>query len=121
MILSHKKTRGFCAALFLVGLAFLAYFQTFWPWILVVIGTVLGFRGIALGKIYDGIFNFSTSIILTITYEMKITWSYVLPVILVIAAIYEIYKAYIDETNLSVDESIEDKNHELEEQESSKD
>jgi len=44
-----------------------------------------------------------------------------LPVILVIAAIYEIYKAYIDETNLSIDESIEDKNHELEEQESSKD
>jgi hypothetical protein len=117
MILSHKKTKAFSFALLFVGLAFLAFFQTFWPWILLVIGVVLGFRSFAYGKIYEAIFNFSTFAILTFTYESPFSWSIVLPIILVIAAIFEVYKAFIDETTLSTQESIEDKQHELEEKE----
>lgn len=115
MILSHKKTRAFCVALFLVGMAFLTFYQSFWPWILVVIGVVLAFRSFALGKIYEAIFNFLTFGTLTATYFLQISWSIVLPIILVVTAIFEIYKAYNDEVVLSDEEIIEDKQHELEE------
>ena len=121
MILSHKKTRAFMVALFLVGLSFLAFYQTFWPWILIVVGASLGFRSIALGHYYEGVFNILTFGGLTWTYLAKISWSIVLPIVLVIAAIYEVYKAYVEEVELTERDKLEDKQHELEEEEQEKD
>lgn len=115
MILSHKKTRAFCIALFLTGSALLIFLNTFLPWFLLVIGTVLAFRSYALGKIYEACMNFGIFAALTAAIYFQKYWNIVIPIILIIAAIFEVYKAFVDETELSSDEIIEDKKHEIEE------
>ncbi len=115
MILSHRKARAYSTAILLVGLAFLFFFESFWPWIFVVIGSSLTFRSIALGRYYEGALNAFIFSALTLTYQFNISWSLVLPIILVISALYEIYKAYFDEVYPDEIEKIEDKQHEMEE------
>lgn len=115
MILSHRKARAYSFTLFFLGLAILTYFNFVWPWILLLIGVVLGLKSFSLGKIYEGLMNLFIFLSLTIGYLYKLSWGVAIPVILVIASIFEIYKAYKDEIELSIDETIEDKKHEFEE------
>jgi predicted membrane protein len=115
MILSHKKTKAFCIALFLTGFALLIFLNSFYPWFLLVIGTVLAFRSFALGKTYEACMNFGIFAALTAAIFFQKYWNIVIPIILVIAAIFEVYKAFVDETDLTPEETIEDKKHEIEE------
>ena len=115
MILSHRKARAYSFTLFFSGLAILTYFNLVWPWVLLLIGIVLGLKSFFLGKVYEGLMNLFIFLGLTIGYLYKLSWGIAIPIILVIASIFEIYKSYKDEVDLTIDETIEDKKHEIEE------
>ncbi|NBO23892.1 MAG: hypothetical protein EBU93_01425 [Chlamydiae bacterium] len=115
MILSHKKAKAFSYAIFLSGLALLSYLQNYWPWLLLIIGISLSAKNIFLSKYYEAVFNILTFSILTFTYFYNYSFDYVLPIILVLASLYQLYKAFSDEVEMDTAEKIKDQNQELEE------
>ena len=87
---SLPKATQISTGLLLLGLAIIAYFDAWWPQIMLVIGVSLAVRQILVKKIYDGILSLVIfgGIFATLFYHLPY-----LPVIFVIAGLYLLFKA----------------------------
>ncbi|MDN3504518.1 MAG: hypothetical protein P0S95_02945 [Rhabdochlamydiaceae bacterium] len=112
---SKKRAKVISSALFLFGLAFLAYFESWWPGIMLVIGIPLAIRQAMLGRYYDMIISLVVFIGVFCTAQYDVSWKILLPVVFVLAAIYILGREFFSSKMSDEDEDEEDLNHEIEE------
>jgi len=115
---SKKRAHTLATALFLIGLAVLAYFNRWWPEIMLVIGIPLALEQYLLGRFYDAFVSLFVFIGVFITVQYDLPWEILLPVLFICAAIYVLFREYLEKTEESEDEKEEDINCQIEEEES---
>ena len=114
---SHRKALSLSFILFLLGLAILTLTQTWWPFIMLVVGIPVAFRQYLLGRHYDMAVSLVVFIGGFITVQFNISWQIVLPVLFTIGGIYIFFKELFTLRQMKIDEEEEDINHEIEEDE----
>jgi predicted membrane protein len=117
-ILSKKKAGALSTALFLIGLAILAFTQVWWPGIMLAIGLPMALRQYLLGRTYDMCISLLVFVGTFVTVQFDISWKIFLPILFTIGAIYVLLREFLapDEANREdeVDKD-EDIQHEMEE------
>ncbi|MEX0962398.1 MAG: hypothetical protein WDZ28_06050 [Simkaniaceae bacterium] len=111
---SQRRARNISTALFLIGLATISYNWNFWPNILIVIGAPLAIRQYLTGRIHDMIVTIIIFGGIYITDTVQIHWNLILPVILITAAIYVLFREFLDSRADTEVEQEEDLNVEIE-------
>lgn len=115
--ITSKKTAKKCSfAVFLVGLAVITYFQSWWPGIMLVIGIPLALRQALTGRHYDMGITLFVFIGAFLTVQFNISWEILLPVLFTLGGIYVFFREYIESKEASEEESEEDLNVEIEEE-----
>ncbi len=114
-IVSHKKAKALSTALLLFGLAALTITEAWWPGIMLVIGIPLALRQYLLGRPHDmavTLLIFAGTFVLV---EYDLPWRFFLPTIFSVAAIYILFREYLESQGETEEEKDEDINHEIEE------
>ncbi len=115
ILLSSNKSKAITGALFLVGLAILAFTGAWWPGIMLVIGIPLALRQFFLAKYYDMGISLIVFIGVFIVSSFSISERYFLPVLFIVGAIYIFFREYFQPTLAPEDELEEEINEEIEE------
>jgi hypothetical protein len=115
ILLSKKKTQGICGAMFLVGLAILAFTDAWWPGIMLVIGLPLAIRQYAMGRFYD--MGITLIVFGGVFFIAMFGWQQriFLPVLFIVGAIYVFFREYFESTTESEEVIEEELNEEIEE------
>lgn len=113
-LLSKKKAKAICIALFLIGLAIISYLATWWPGIMLVIGIPLALKQYLLGRHYDMGISLFVFIGVFVTVQFDISWQVLLPVLFAIGGIYILSREFLEDKEPLAEEE-EDINHEIEE------
>lgn len=92
--LSRRKANAISNGVFLIGLGILFYTNTWWPGILVAIWALLASREFLTGRLYDVFVTTFILLGLFFVYYLKIDWSVLMPVLLVLGGIYVIFREY---------------------------
>ena len=114
-ITSRKRAQAYSSALFLIGLAVLAYTEVWWPGIMLVIGLSMGLRQYLLARYHDTMVTLLVFVGTFVTVEFDISWRIFLPILFTIGAIYLVMREYMEESAESEEEVEEDTSHEIEE------
>lgn len=93
-IASRKRAHALCGALFLLSFAVLVITNSWWPAILLVIGTPLALRQYLLGKQYDGLVSLFVFGGLYVTLQFDLPWRILIPVIFTLGAIYILLREF---------------------------
>lgn len=115
-IVSYHRAKIIASALFLFGLAFLTYFNSWWPSIMLITGISLAVRQILIGHYYDALLSTVIFIGAFFTAQFDISWRVVLPVVFISGAIWLLGREFFSSTIEEESEREEDLNHELEEE-----
>lgn len=115
--MSKRKAQLLSTAFFLIGLAILTYFKTWWPSIMLVIGLPLALRQYLLGKKYDMTISLIVFLGVFITVQFNITWNILLPVLFTIGGIYIFFREFFAKPPETEKEKEENINKEIEEEE----
>lgn len=115
-ICSRKRAGRIYAAIWLVGLAFLFIMQSWWPYILLVIGTALGVKQWLVGKRRDATLTFVVFYgFFAITY-LDVSWQILVPSVMLITAFYIVAKEWLDDRRPPTEKEVEEETQkELEE------
>lgn len=115
LFVSKKKTKAYCGALFLVGLAILSYLNQWWPGIMLVIGIPLALRQFFLGRYYD--MGMTLIVFMGVFFVSLYSQAerFFLPVIFIVGAIYLLFREYFEGFDEPEDRQEEDLNEEIEE------
>ncbi|MEM1282749.1 MAG: hypothetical protein AAGG81_04270 [Chlamydiota bacterium] len=116
--LSRRKANAISNGVFLIALGVLFYTNAWWPGILVAIWSLLATRQFLTGRIYDLFISSAILLGLFFVYYLKIDWSVMMPVLLVVGGIYIIFREYYygdyeDEVkkNEEIELELEEKSH----------
>ena len=112
---SKKKAQALATALFFLGLAILAFLNSWWPAIMLVVGVPLAFRQLLLGRTYDMCLSLLVFVGTFVTVQFDIAWRIFLPILFTIGAIYVLFREFTESTKEDETEREEDLQHELEE------
>jgi predicted membrane protein len=114
---SIQKASSISGGLFLLALGLLAYFETWWPHIMLAIGFALAVRQILVKKFYDAILSIFIFGGIFVTVYYHLSW---LPVIFVIAGLFVLFRAAQsepetleeeeEETQIEIEEETDDEN-----------
>lgn len=115
---SEKKTRAISLSVLLLGLAVLSFTGAWWPWLMAVIGLSTITRHLLRGKIYDAALSLIIFGGIVVTTGWNIGGKYFLPVILILASIYMVVKAFFQPEVVTEAEAEEEQNLEISEDES---
>jgi hypothetical protein len=110
-IVSKKRAKVLSFALFLIGLAIISYLQAWWPGIMLAIGIPLALRQYMLGRPYDMCLSLFIFVGVFITVQFNITWE----ILLALAAIYIVFREFVESREEPLEDEEEDINHEIEE------
>ncbi|MBS0604406.1 MAG: hypothetical protein JSS60_05130 [Verrucomicrobia bacterium] len=114
-IVSKKRAKALCVALFLIGLAIVSYLQAFWPGIMLVVGLPLALRQYLLGRPYDMGVSLFVFVGVFVTVQFNISWEVLLPVLFALGGIYVLFREYLESKEEPLEEEEDDLNHEIEE------
>lgn len=114
-ITSKKKAHSLSTALFLIGLAILAYTEVWWPGIMLAVGLPLAFRQYLLGRTYDMLISLLVFVGTFITVQFDISWRLFLPILFTLGALYILFREFFGPDETTEDEREELLNHEIEE------
>jgi hypothetical protein len=114
-LMSRKRAQSYSTALFLLGLAVLAYTEAWWPGLMLVVGLALGLRQFLLGRTHDMIVTLTVFAGTFVTEQFDISWRVFMPVLFILGAIYILTREYLESRAESEDEIEEDTNKEIEE------
>lgn len=103
-ILSYPKASAVSTGIFFLGLAANAYYDAWWPYIMLTIGLSLALRQFLVKKFYDAFISLLIFIGIFITVHFNLT---LLPVIFIIAGLYILFKAMQNEPETIEDEDDE--------------
>jgi len=115
---SEKKTRAISLSVLFLGLAVLSFTGDWWPWLMVVIGLSTIVKHMLRGKFYDAGLSVIIFGGIVVTTGWNIGGQYFLPVLLILASIYMIIKAFFQPDIESEAEAEEEQNLEISEDES---
>ncbi|MFI5333946.1 MAG: hypothetical protein ACHQT8_02120 [Chlamydiales bacterium] len=119
-LVSKKKAKAICGALFLVGLAILSFTNDWWPGIMLVIGIPLALRQYFLGRYYDMAISLGVFVGVFLIAAFQLSQRFLLPVLFLVGAIYLLFREYFTSTTEPEDEEEENLNEELEEEQQEK-
>jgi predicted membrane protein len=114
-MVSKKRAKALCVALFLIGLAIISYLQSFWPGIMLVVGIPLALRQYLLGRSYDMGVSLFVFIGVFVTVQFDISWEILLPVLFALGGIYILFREFLESKEEPLEEEEEDINQEIEE------
>jgi predicted membrane protein len=114
-IASKRRAKALSVALFLVGLAIVAYLNAWWPGIMLAVGLPLALRQYLLGRHYDMGVSLFVFIGVFITVQFNISWEILLPVLFALGGIYILFREYLESKEEPMAEEEEDINQEIEE------
>jgi predicted membrane protein len=115
--MSRRKAHSLSFAVFLIGLALVAYFKYWWPGIMLAVGIPIAIRQYFLGKIFDMIVSLVVFIGVFVTVQFQIKWDIILPVLFTIGGLYIFFKEFFGPKEDPEVEDDEDQSHEIEEDE----
>jgi predicted membrane protein len=118
--MSRRKAHSLSFALFLIGLALVAYFKYWWPGIMLAVGIPIAVRQYLLGKIFDMIVSLVVFIGVFVTVQFQIKWDIILPVLFTIGGLYIFFKEFFGPKEDPEVEDDEDQAHEIEEDDEDK-
>jgi predicted membrane protein len=113
-LVSKKRAKNLCVALFLIGLAIISYLHSFWPGIMLAIGLPLALRQYLLGRHYDMGVTLFVFVGVFVTVQFDIAWEVLLPVLFALGGIYILFREFLESKEPLAEEE-EDINHEIEE------
>ncbi len=114
-IVSKKRAKAISVALFLIGLAIIAYLKAWWPGIMLAVGIPLALRQHLLGRHYDMGVTLFVFIGVFVTVQFDISWEVLLPVLFALGGIYILFREYLESKEEPLEEEEEDLNKEIEE------
>ncbi len=114
-LMSKRRAKVVTTALFLVGLAFVAYLKTWWPGIMLAIGLPLALRQYLLGRHYDMGVTLFVFVGVFVTVQFDISWEILLPVLFALGGVYLLFREFLESKEESLEEKEEDVNQEIEE------
>jgi len=114
-IVSKKRAKAISVALFLIGLAIIAYLRAWWPGIMLAVGIPLAIRQYLLGRHYDMGVTLFVFIGVFVTVQFDISWEILLPVLFALGGIYILFREYLESKEEPLEEEEEDINKEIEE------
>jgi hypothetical protein len=115
IITSRKRAQAYSTAVFLLGLAVLAFTDAWWPGIMLVLGLSVGLRQYLLGRIYDMMVSLLVFVGTFVTVQFDISWRVFLPILFTLGAIYILMREYIEVRAENEEEKEEDTNREIDE------
>lgn len=113
---SKRRAKSLSFALFLIGLAIVSYLNSWWPGIMLVIGIPLALRQFLRGHLYDTMVSLFIFIGIFVVVQFNFSWEFLLPVLLIVGAIYVLFREYFDSRTTPEDEEEVDLNEEIEEE-----
>ena len=120
LLVSHKKAKHIAFALFLVGIIFLSFKESWWPGILLVIGIPLSVKQYLLNKKYDVALTLFVFLGAFFSAQFNIESKIFLPILFITGGIYLLFRDLLEESTLSEHEIEEDINEEIEEKQHDK-
>lgn len=112
--MSKRKADAISNGVFLIGIGILLFTNTWWPGILLVIWAVLATRQYLTGRTYDLILSTVLLIGLFLITILKVTWSVIVPVLLVLGGIHIIFREYCVAEGAEDENPIEETEKEIE-------
>lgn len=94
-----KRAQAISTAIFLIGLAIIAYGNFWWPGIMLILGISVGLKQFILGQIYDMCVTLLVFVGTFVTVEYDISWEIFLPVLFSLGALYVLYKEFTSNDN----------------------
>ncbi|HRW58478.1 MAG TPA: hypothetical protein P5048_02530 [Chlamydiales bacterium] len=109
-VASHKKVQAVSSIIFLIGLAVLAFYNSWWPGIMLVLGLSIAARQILKGKIYDTILTLIIFVGAFIIFLKGYEQRFLLPVLFTLGALHIFIREFLafqDKTEIEKEEEIE--------------
>lgn len=119
-IVCQKKAKAFSFILFLIGVALLSYFHSWWPGIMLAVGIPLALKQYLLGRRYDVAVTLFVFLGVFVTVQFRIEWEVLLPVLFTIGGIYILCRDFLEESILPEADRETDINEEIEEEQHKK-
>ena len=114
-LISKKRSKAICSALFLIGIAVIMYLDAWWPGIMAVIGIPLALKQFFEGRVQDVFLTLAVFVGFFIVAQFNISWKILLPILFIMAAIYILCREWVEGNLVSEEEREEDLNKEIEE------
>lgn len=107
---SRKKAQILSFSFFILGIAYLAITQNWWPAIMLVFGFPIAFREYLLGRNYDAFVTIVVFLGIFLSVQFDYGWAVVLPVLFTVAGIYIFFRDFfhmVPETEVEEEEEVE--------------
>lgn len=111
---SQRRAQSVSTALFLLGLAIVSFTKSWWPNIMLVIGIPIAVRQYLLGRFHDMMISVLVFGGVYVTLNYEISWNILLPVIFLTAAIYVLFREFLETRSDTEVEKEEELNLEIE-------
>jgi len=111
---SKRRAQNLSTALFLIGLAIVAFTGSWWPNIMLVLGLPMALRQYLTGRSHEMMTTLFVFVGVWVTFSFPINWKVLLPVIFLIAAVYILFREFLDNRAQTEVEKDEDINVEIE-------
>jgi hypothetical protein len=118
--MSKKRADAISNGIFLISLGILAFADFWWPGILLAIWISLAIRQCFTGRFYDLIISTIILLGLFTVSILKLDWSVLVPVLLIVGGIYIIFREYSVAAGFEDDDPIDESEREIEEKEEEK-
>ena len=112
---SRRQIHALSGGLCLIALAMIAYWNAWWPGVMLAIGLPLALRQYLMGRNYDMWISIVVFCGVFITVQFDIHWEVLLPVLLAIGGVYILFREYIESKQESEADREEDLNQEISE------
>jgi len=112
---SKKNANTVCLGVFIGGVMILAYLGRWWPQIFLAIGSAILIRQFLRGRRYDLLVSSGIFGGLFFTYFIPVNWAFMVPVILVTAALTILFREFFVDKERFAEEQREDVHQEIEE------
>ena len=112
-IMGKKAAHALSFVLFAIGIAVLAYFNIWWPALILVLGVPIALKHYLRGEFFDTFLSLFIFFGLFITFQWQIKLNILLPVFFTIGGIYIFFREFIG----SKDKSNQDNEKDEEEEE----
>jgi hypothetical protein len=113
-ITSAKRAHALAMAAFLLGLALIVFYsEWFWPGIMLVIGLPLALRHYLLGHTYDMLVALLIFGGVFVSTAFNISWNGFFPTMLIVGALYILFREFFGPDDTTEDEREEEINREI--------
>ena len=108
-VIMRKRAKIIALIFFLIALAIITYFGTWWPGIMLAVGLPLAILQYLQGRLYDVAISLFVFVGAWITVQFNIQWEVLLPILFGIGGIYILCREWLEGRSAKEEEFEEDK------------